>query len=391
MTTGTRPLSGIRVLDLSRVFAGPVAGRVLSDLGADVVKVEPPDGDVSRNWGLKIAGLSSYFVQQNSGKRNICVDLNHPDGPDLIRELAAAADIVVENFRPRVLASFGLDWPALHHINPRLLMLSISGFGQSGPESGRAAYASIAHAEMGLIARGPDLGVPGLYDLNFSAADVTSGLHGVIGILAALRARDQTGEGQHLDIAMLDAMGFSDDLMPMTLDNVKPARTHGEVWDAVDGPICIAGGFQWMWSQLHRFVGLVDPAARDDDLDTKIRLRRAATSEFFQSRPDRAALVAALDRANLAWGDVRSGQSILESPTLHARSSVVEVDDRAGGTRRVFQSPYRFSHSASGVTGPPRHRGEDNLDVLVDWLTLSPADAQARVSNGAFITDQPTP
>ena len=167
------PLAGLRVLDLSRVFAGPVAGRILSDLGADVVKVEPPDGDVSRNWGRKIAGLSTYFVQQNVGKRNICVDLNHPVGVAIVQELATKADIVIENFRPGVLASFGLDWAGLSVINPRLLMLSISGFGQEGPESRRAAYASIAHAEMGLIARGPELDGAGMHDVTFSAADVT--------------------------------------------------------------------------------------------------------------------------------------------------------------------------------------------------------------------------
>ena len=387
-TSTARPLAGLRVLDLSRVFAGPVAGRVLADLGADVVKVEPPDGDVSRNWGRRIAGLSTYFVQQNAGKRNICVDLNHPDGRAVILDLAAVADIVIENFRPGVLASFGLDWAGLSAVNPRLLMLSISGFGQTGPESRRAAYASIAHAEMGLIARGPELGGQGLYDVTFSAADVTSGLHGVIGIMAALRSRDTTGRGQHLDIAMVDAIGFSDDAIIFNLDGRRAVATNGEVWDAVGGPVCLAGGFRWVWSQLHKVVGLEDPSPADADLETKIRLRRAATAEFFLSRPDRASLVAALDTANLAWGDVRAGSDIFQSPTIQARGSVVPVDDRDGGTRPIFQSPYRFSELESGVAGPPRHRGEDNVGVLMDWLSLPASDAHVRAESGAMLTDR---
>lgn len=387
MSSAVRPLSGIKVLDLSRVFAGPVAGRVLADLGADVVKVEPPEGDVSRNWGTIIAGLSSYFVQQNVGKRNISVDLNHPDGRAIILDLAGKADIVIENFRPGVLAAFGLDWQGLSAVNPQLLMLSISGFGQNGPESRRAAYASIAHAEMGLIARGPELGAQGLHDLTFSAADVTSGLHGVIGILAALRSRDTTGEGQHLDIAMVDAIGFSDDGIIFNLDNHRAVATNGEVWDAVGGPVVLAGGFRWVWSRVNRILGLADPAPPDSDVATKVKLRHDATTAFFCSFPDRAALVSALDKANLAWGDVRSRAGIFDSPTIQSRNSVVAVDDRAGSTRPVFQSPYRFSDLESGVAGPPRHRGEDNVGVLMDWLSLSEIDAQARAASGAMLTD----
>ena len=121
----TKPLEGVKVLDLSRVFAGPIAGRTLSDLGADVVKIEPPDGDVTRLWGRKAAGLSTYFTQQNCGKRNVCIDLRADDGPELVRRLAAHADVVIENFRPGVMAKFGLDWSALRRVNPQLIMLSI--------------------------------------------------------------------------------------------------------------------------------------------------------------------------------------------------------------------------------------------------------------------------
>src|SRR4051795_7541179 len=150
------PVGGGRGLDLSRVFAGPVAGRMLADLGADVVKVEPPEGDVTRTFGR--GPQTAYFRQQNAGKRAITVDLTTTEGRDLVRRLAARADIVLENFRPGVLARFGLGWDDLRAVNPRLVMLSISGFGQEGPERDRAAYAGLIHAEMGIVARQPALG-----------------------------------------------------------------------------------------------------------------------------------------------------------------------------------------------------------------------------------------
>ena len=387
MNAAPRPLQGIRVLDLSRVFAGPVAGRALADLGADVVKVEPPDGDISRSWGPRRAGQSSYFVQQNAGKRNVCVDLTHPEGAAVVADLAAAADVVIENFRPGVLTRYGLDWAALSARNARLVMLSISGFGQDGPESQRAAYASVVHAEMGLIGRGAHLGGDGRLDLNFSAADVLSGLHGVIGLLAALRSRDLTGVGQHVDLAMMDAMGFSDDFVVFDIDGITPVRTNGEVWRTAGGDVCIAGGLQWLWHQFSEVHGLRDGAAADADLATKVRLRRQCIGDFFMGLPDRAAVIAALDAANMAWGMVRQGAEVHDSPTLAARNSVATIDDRAGGTRRVFQSPYRFSSSTSGVLGPASHRGEDNEAVLADWLGASPAEAAQRAASGSMRQD----
>ncbi len=147
------PLSGIKVLDLSRVLAGPFAGRMLSDLGADVVKLEPPEGDVTRHWGVKRGDISGYYHQQNAGKRNIAVDLRHPKGLLIVKSLVKQADVLIENFRPDVMARLGIDYETLAEINPRLIMLSISGFGADNPDSRRAAYAPIIHAETGLIAR----------------------------------------------------------------------------------------------------------------------------------------------------------------------------------------------------------------------------------------------
>src|SRR5579872_853628 len=150
---GAYPLAGLKVLDFSRVLAGPFAGRLLSDLGADVVKVEPPDGDITRLWGRKAGGLAGYYFQQNAGKRNVSMDLRAPGARALALELAAKADVVIENYRPDVMPRLGLGYSDLSAVNPRIVMLSISGFGQGGPESHRPAYAPIVHAEVGLHER----------------------------------------------------------------------------------------------------------------------------------------------------------------------------------------------------------------------------------------------
>lgn len=371
-----RPLDGVRVLDLTRVFAGPIAGRTLSDLGADVVKVEPPDGDVTRLWGRKTAGLSTYFTQQNCGKRNICIDLSADDGPELVARLAEQADVLVENFRPGVLARFGLDWESLSARNPRLIMLSISGFGQDGPESQRAAYASIIHAESGILPLGVGDAMP--LDLDLSAADVLSGLHGVIGVLAALRTRDATGSGQYIDMAMMDAMTYSADIIVNTLDGARRAESiNGEVWPTADGPKMITGGLRWIWHQLSASAGLVDPSPADADIEVKIASRRAIIREHLCGLPDRAAVIDAFDSANLAWADVRECAEVMESPTLVHRNTIVDVDDRAGGTRKVVRNPYRMSGTDFSDIGVAAFRGEHNAEVLADWLGAEPDGFEA--------------
>ena len=297
----SKPLEGIRVLDLTRVFAGPIAGRTLSDLGADVVKIESPEGDVSRLWGRRTVGLSTYFTQQNCGKRNVCVDLNAADGPELVARLAEEADIIIENFRPGVMAKFGLDWPALTDRNPRLIMLSISGFGQDGPESQRAAYASIIHAESGVLA--PAVGGEMPLDIDAGVADALSGMHGVVAVLVALRTRDTTGTGQHIDIAMIDAMTFSADTIVNVLDDGRgPEAINGTVWPTVDGPKIIAGGLRWTWHQLSTTAGLSDPTPKEAPIPQKAASRRKIITDFLCGLPDRAAVIAAFETANLALG-----------------------------------------------------------------------------------------
>jgi CoA:oxalate CoA-transferase len=381
------PLDGVKVLDLCRVLAGPFAGRMLADLGADVVKVEPPEGDVSRQFGKRPE--SAYYRQQNVGKRSITVDLREPAGCELVRRLAAEADIVLENFRPGIMARYGLAWSDLSARNPRLVMLSISGFGQDGPERERASYAGVIHAETGVVARRRTSDGELPLDIEISMADTVTGLHGVVGVLAALRLRDATGVGQHVDMAMLDAMAFSDDYIPNEVaaaqararraatdpsaagsDDVgaEHVRTSpSEVIAAPGGPIIVMGEFKWIWKSINERLGVPDPTPPGATLAEKVAARRQAWHDLTASFTTREELLAALDTANLAWGIVRSGGDALASPTLAHRGSVVEIDD-PDGSYTVTRAPYRFSAGDSGVRAGAPRQDQHHAEILADWL-----------------------
>jgi CoA:oxalate CoA-transferase len=389
--SGNRPLSGVRVLDLSRVLAGPYVGRMLADLGADVVKVEPPEGDVTRKWGKQIAGLSGYYTQQNVGKRNICIDLRAQGGAELVAKLADQADVLVENFRPGVMDKFGLSYAALSARNPRLVMLSVSGFGQDGPDAKRPAYAAVIHAESGVVQREAALNGTRPSDPRISIADMNAALHGLVGLLSALVMRDRTGAGQHVDISMLESMIATDDYMHLALDGL-PAREGvivNQTWDVVGGQIVIAGDFRWVWRRLQETFELKDPAAGDAPIPVKARLRQEAAAAFFASFTDRAALEAALAKADLPYGAVKESRDALASPSLKARGAIASVDDRAGGKRSVIRSPYRFSAAESGVAGPAPYRGEHNRAVLAQWLSLGTAEAEQLERAGVVLAEPP--
>ena len=367
------PLGGLKVLDFSRVLAGPFAGRMLSDLGADVVKVEPPDGDVTRLWGHVVGGLPGYYHQQNAGKRNICVDLRNVGAKALVLELVAEADILIENYRPDVMPRLGLGYDELRRSNPRLIMLSISGFGQGGPESHRPAYAPIVHAEVGLMHRQAERAELPFSDLPLSVADTNASLHGLVGLLSAVIMRQQTGLGQHIDIAMIDATLATDDQVHYALeDSEASGPLRNDTWETGAGPILISADFRYLWHLLTRQMGVDDPTSKDTPLEEKIRIRREIVGEYLANLASWAEVEEAMAAMNLAWGRVRAPMTLRDQPTIAARKAIVEIDDRIGGTRPITQSPYRFSGARSGVRGPAPHRGEHNSAVLVDWLGKSP-------------------
>jgi len=370
--TAERPLEGLRVLDLSRVLAGPFAGRILDALGADVVKVEPPEGDVTRLWGEVRHGLSGYFTQQNAGKRSVCIDLRAQGARDLVLRLAERADVVIENFRPGVLERLGIGWDSLRAANARLLLLSISGYGQTGPETQRAAYAPVIHGEAGLLARQAQSEAKPAADFVLSVADMNGGMHGVIGLLSALWMRERTGRGQHIDVPLFDAMLFTDDYAHFALDGKPIQLASGEVWQATGGPIMIAGDFRHVWRSLQQACALVDPAAPDASRSEKSRLRRELVGDTLRSFGSRSELQQVLAQANLAFGELYSTQEAFDSPTARAHDVAPLLDDRGGGVRRVVRPPYRFSEAGCETrTGAP-YQGEHNAEVLAEWLSETP-------------------
>jgi CoA:oxalate CoA-transferase len=380
-----RPLEGLRVVDLSRFIAGPFAGRLLADLGADVVKVEPPAGDVTRLFGVVRDGLSGLYVQQNAGKRNVCIDLKAEDGAGLVRALAREADILIENFRPGVMERAGLGWERLSGENPRLILLSITGFGQTGPESQRQAYAPIIHAESGWIGRRCEMLGEEPRDSVVSFADSITALHGLVGLLAAVHLRSRTGRGQHLDVAMLDSWLATDDYVHYLLDGAPaPVYQGGEVFDAPGGPLMLNRTLPHVWKLLKAAYSLQSDEPANADQPTKARCRREAVVRWMGSFADRDALKRALEKADLAWGEVRTSANLLDSPTVAARGVAAAVADGQGGTRLVVQSPYRFSDADSGVRAGAPRLGEHNAEVLEEWLGLSAEEVRRLATSGAI-------
>ena len=386
------PLDQLKVLDFSRVLAGPFAARMLSDLGADVVKIEPPEGDVTRLWGRVVGGVPGYYHQQNAGKRNICIDLRASGAKELVFELVAEADILIENYRPDVMQRLGLGYSTLQEINPRLIMLSITGFGHNGPESHRPAYAPIVHAEAGLMDRASRRGNIPHRDLPLSVADTNASLHGLVGLLASVIMRQRTGVGQHIDIAMLDATIATDDQIHYDLeDSEDTGPLLNDIWETGAGPILVSADFRYLWKLLTSQLGVADPTNKEMELAEKIRLRREAVAQFMGAFDSWEQIETAMAEINVAWGRVRKAASLPDQPTIAARGAIVEIDDRAGQTRPITQSPYRFSAARSGVRGPAPHRGEHNAEVLLDWLGKPLESVDALLESGVLQRDPEYP
>ncbi len=374
----TFPLEDIKVLDLSRVLSGPYASRMLSDLGADVLKVEPPDGDVTRRIGKRIGDTSGYYIQHNVGKRNVCLDLKAEGTSEIIVALAEKADVVIENFRPGVMDRLGIGWDRLHQANPKLIMLSISGYGQEGPERTRGAFAPLLHAESGLLARQSRVDGGTGTDLCISLADTFASLHGMVAILAAINHVRNTGAGQHIDMAMINAVHATDDFANMVLDGAWTADqqlNRCRIWDAPrDAKIAIAGAFALVWQALVHDQALEDPATESHSKGEKRSLRMKAMQDYLLSFEDFDSLTAQLDKIGVHWGRVRDhGADAYSLASIEPRGVHVEVDDGMGGALTTTQSPYRFSDAESGVSPGARtsKKGEDNFQALKDWLGWS--------------------
>ncbi len=360
----------------------------MADLGAEVVKIEPPDGDVTRNWGRSQAGMRGYFLQWNLGKRGVCVDLNREGGPELVRDLAGKADVLVENFRPHVMQRYGLDYARLSALNPSLVMASITGFGADSPQGHRGAYAPVIHAETGLIARQAKASEGGIVDIETSFADTASALHTLVAILSALLLRNSTGTGQYVDMAMIDAQIATDDIGVYEIEDSLPTRPLGNrVWEIESGFVLIAADARLLWRVLSAKFGLIDPTPKDADIEQKIRNRRRVIGEFLRALPSREAFIELMDKHNIHWGDVRETQRMEESEAISHRGMVTQVSDHLGDTRPALKTPYRFSAAKSEIRSYAPYLGEHNSRVLKEWLGMEDAAIQALEDAGTLIQE----
>lgn len=397
------PLTGLKVVDFSRVLAGPLCARTLQDLGASVTKIEPPRADVSRFASpVNPNGMSGYYAQQNAGKRNISMDLNHLEARRIALALCDEADILVENFRPGALAAFGLDYASLAERNPRLIYVSISGYGQGGPWRGRMAYAPTVQAESGFTHHsqrhfGDNLARPQTDAL--SHADVYAGLEAVVGVLAALHQRQTTGRGQYIDVAMAATiMSINErahvDLNGLDLED-EPAilgATDGSFFTGPNGEqfisaISLVGTitFRFFMAAMRR------PDLAEDPRFTTPGLRRANIDElravvqrWIYTFPNMAALESQFDEAKIAIGEIRSLEDIAESEWAEYWNATLQVSDRNGGTFRLPGRPWKFSDAELPLPGDPALQGENNHEVCRE-LGLDDAEIKALHQKGVLV------
>ena len=395
-----RPLQGLRILDFSRVLTGPHATRMLCDLGAEIIKIEPPDGDLTRFTNPRVNSLSTYFIQQNVGKKNISLDMSKPEAVDIVKKLVMHADILIENFRPGVMKKLGLDYASLSALNPKLIYASITGYGQTGPWVHRRAYAPVVGAESGLtnhqgMARGGQF-----TNDPFSHADVYTAMETCAAVLAAVIQRHSTGRGQSIDIAMAQTMLYVNEhahdalwdepTPPEQIRSFEPGNYP--VLTAANGDKVVVSGhpgergtFDLFFTAIGRTDLLTDPKF----IDVPSRL---ANLEELQSIlrawaltiPDATAIEEALAKHKLASGKIRTTRELADTDWAAAREITVEVSNRGGGKVRIPNAPWKFSDATVTTAGSPKYRGEDNALVLGDLLGLSATEVDALTASGVL-------
>ena len=380
------PLDGITVLDLTRVLSGPYCTMLLADMGARVIKVEQPGkGDDTRAWGPPfLEGESAYFLSINRNKESVTLDFKHPQGRAVLDQLIAKSDVLVENFRPGTLDKIGLDYATLAARYPRLVYCSISGFGHSGPRSKEPGYDAIMQAEGGLMSiTGAAGGEP--YRLGVAIVDIVSGMFAAYGVAMALFARERTGRGQAVDLAMLDATValltyqagnfFASGKVPARLGNRHPSIVPYEVFAASDGDFVLAVGNDDQWRRFRAVAELPD-----DDRFVTNRQRVTAYDELrpfvadrLRTRP-RAFWIEQLTEAGVPCGSVRNFQELFDDPQLAAREMIARIEHATIGQLRALGVPIKLSETPGAVRTPPPTLGQHTDSVLQHDLGLA-ADA----------------
>ncbi len=391
-------LSTIRVMDFGRVIAAPFCARMLSDLGAEVIKIETGDGDPIRLNPPYKNGFGAIFTQYNVGKKSICVDLRNPKGLELIKKLVTVSDVVVENFRPGVMAKMGLDYSVLRQINPRIILCSISGFGQTGPERDRIAYADIIHAYSGLEylaakMKGTDADPPGF---PYSFADSYGALNATIAILAALFHRQASGEGQAIDISLLDSvLGANDDTLQTfifsdgALDTPVIPRAPFRMKNGAMA-ISVVMAFKRVIMAMDRPDLIMDERFKTEE----VRLKKENFDQFLKIVREWAKTVTVEEASELfrryevPCAKVNSLAELVNKPVLRERKMLVEMElAPSAPPALVLNTPLRLSQCPTGPQSRPPHRGEHNRVVVGDLLGFKEDEIQKLLEEGILSHD----
>lgn len=393
------PLAGIRVLDLSRVLAGPWCTQILGDLGADVIKIENPNrGDDTRGWGRAVTDTeTTYYLAANRNKRSVAVDLAHPEGRRAVREIADQSDILVENFKLGGLAKYALDYDTLSAKLPGLIYCSVSGYGRTGPHAARPGYDVLIQAESGLMSITGEADGPAT-KYGVAVSDITTGMYAAQAILAALLVKERTGRGQHIDMALLDcsmailanmattALIF--DTQPARLGNAHPDVVPYQTFSASDGEVVVAVGNDGQFERFARDVlGRADLA---DDARYKTNIGRIEHREVLipiiaqiMAAETRAVWIGRLEAAVVPGGNVRTLPESLGSPEAAARGMVQSAKLADGTDIRFAASPLNLSETpVREPTAPPR-LGQHTDEVLQEVLGASASDIATLRSSGA--------
>jgi formyl-CoA transferase/CoA:oxalate CoA-transferase len=381
----TSALGGITVLDLSHALAGPFATTLLADYGADVIKIEPPgSGDIARAWGPPFYGTeSSYFLSLNRNKRSIEIDLKHAEGTALFFKLLRHADVVIENLRIGTVKKLGIDYDAVRHHNPRVVYCSISGFGQDGPYRERAALDLIVQAESGMISVTGEAGGRGVRG-GVSIADITAGMYAAFGIVTALMARERTGEGQFLDVSMLEgqlgilhgAIGsyLADGVVPKPMGTAYMALVPYQTFRTTTRDLALGAGSDKLWRSVCDVLGLTHLA---DDPRFATNGARVGNRGALIEEMQRVFLTksyeeweALLTKAGVPVGAINTVADVVSHPQVTARHALAEVDHPTAGRMKVVAPPVRMSGTAPVVRTPAPLLGQHTDEVLIERLGL---------------------